>query len=895
MKKLFTIWTILTILILLLFLNSFTNAQLSSPTTETVYGGRINGISVISTAANTSRIYIATESANSVFYADVTTTSGSESFGTFTVMPGLGSDDNYGSAISKIYAHQTSGYLFFLQNNNLYKTIYTGSAVTLVEGAAVSDFIVYGDYIFYIKGTLFYYGQIDGSGNITSSGSFSIASLTFPSIRVNPSDSKIYIATLSTTPSIYESSQAYNALTGSSSFSALTVGTISASFTSVDAFGIGPDGTFFIGGDNNSYKFVQYSTDKGATWSATAATSITGIGGTNFSFAGSTSPYVVHTAKCYATFTTASGFGSWAEYGNVSSETHPNDGAVFVDPNNNQIVYITTDQGIGATKNGGSVLFEIDDGVEAVQVNDFSMHSGKDIAWLASKAGVRKVTSFSTTPVWTNAIFPNNDGSTYYSAEMENDNDATAYVGNVRVYKTNNSGSSWNRVLSESTTGYPGVGSRVEAIEVCPTNSNLVLAGFYVDGTNQGGLWYSINAGAVWTQLKLRSTSTLPNDVDVKDIAFTTESGHAIAYIGVYYDLTISGPENRGYSIYRAEWDGSAWTVREDMQYLYTSTGAVIVVTINDIEVNSAGTILYATGTDASLVAPVAYYKDLSGTNKWTPVPPTGFPTGDKQGKAIAVGGGAIYCAVDNVIYTIAESGGTEWSIGHTYPAGTEINVLFYDALLAGTGTGLYGHDYSGPLPVELISFTAELEGKKVNLNWETATEVNNYGFAVERSAVGGQLSAESGKRKADSWQRIGFVQGHGNSNSPKEYSFVDEPSGGKEFSYRLRQIDFDGAYEFSHTVKVSFTDELNFNLVQNFPNPFNPETVIKFELPKASFVKLRVYNTLGEEVGNLLNEKKDAGIYSVDFNAKHLPSGVYLYRLETNGYTQTKKMLLVK
>lgn len=676
---------------LLLFLNINVFSQLSSPTTENVYGGRINALSVISTGPNSSKIFIATESANSVFYADITTTPSAESFGTFTVMPGLGNDDNYGSGIQKIHAHTNSNYLFFINNNSLYKTHYSSSAVTFIEGSNVSDFLVYGDFLFYIKGTSFYFAQIDASGNLSATGNFSIPSLTNPSIKVNKSNNKVYICDVTGSPTIYKSSDDYNLLTTSSSFSALSLGAITTSATNWDAFGIGPNGTFFLGGDDNSNKFVHYSSDEGLNWSSGGTTSLSGIGGPNFDFSGSSSPYTVYFAKGYSTFTSGSGFGAWSEFGNISLETHSNDGAVFVDPNNPSIVYMTTDQGIGATKNGGAAIFEIDNGVEAVQVNDFSMNSGKDIAWLASKAGIRKVTNFSSTPTWTAAMFPNGDGSPYYTAEMENDNDATAYVGNVRVYKTTDSGLNWNQVLNESITGYPSVGTLVEAIEVCPTDNNLVLAGFYIQGTDQGGVWYSTDAGSTWNQLQLKSGSTLPNDVDVYDIVFTEEGGNPVAYIGVNYDLNISSPSDRGYSIYRAEWNGSSWITRQDMQATYTSTGSVIVVTIIDLEVNNSGNIIYACGTDASTNHPVAYYKDLSGTNLWTPVPVAGFPTGNQEGKAITNGGGYTYCAVDNVIYILSD-GGSSWSTGYSYPAGTQINILFYDALLVGTGTGLYEH-----------------------------------------------------------------------------------------------------------------------------------------------------------------------------------------------------------
>lgn len=890
MRKIFSIWNSIYVVIILLILNSILYAQLTAPTTEAVYGGRINGISVISTGPNTSRIYISTESANSVFYADVTTTPSSESFGSFTVMPGLGNDDGYGSTISKLFAHALSGYLFFINNNNLYKTHYSSSTVTLIDGVGIKDMIIYGDYLFYIKDNSFNYAQIDASGNLTGTGNFAISSMTNPSIKVNTSNNKIYICDLTTSPSIYKSSDNYNALTGSSSFTSLTMGTLSGSVTNWAAFGIGPDGTLFLGGDNGSNKFVQYSVDDAATWSG-GSTSLSGVSGSNFSFAGSSSPYIVYFGRGYSTYTNGSGFGSWSEFGNVSYETHPNDGAVFVDPNNSSIVYLTTDQGIGATKNGGSVIFEIDTGVEAVQVNDFSMNSTKDIAWLASKSGVRKVTNFSVSPTWSLAMFPNNDGSPYYSAEMENDNDATAYVGNVRVYKTTNSGSSWTQVLSEVTTGYPAVGTRVEAIEVCPTNSNLVLAGFYVDDTTQGGLWYSTDAGSTWSQLQLRSGSTLPNDVDVYDIVFTTESGNPVAYIGVYYDLNISSPSNRGYSVYRAEWNGSSWSTRQDMQASYTSTGTVIVVTIIDLEVTASGTKIYACGTDASINHPVAYYKDLAGTNLWTPVPVSGFPTGNQQGKAIANGGGYTYCAVDNVIYYIPD-GGTSWSVGYTYPAGTQINVLFYDALLAGTGTGLY--NFGGVLAVELVSLTASYIDNYVYLSWSTATETNNYGFEIESMPVD-----KNDDNSFSNWYKIGFVPGNGNSNSLKKYEFIDKHPRGSKMRYRLKQIDIDGSFEYSNEVDVDVIKPDKFLLYQNYPNPFNPSTTIQFAVSKKELVTLKVYDVLGNEVATLVNEYKEPGVYQVEFSLDKnsgLSSGVYIYKLTAGSTTlDRKKMILLK
>lgn len=188
----------------------------------------------------------------------------------------------------------------------------------------------------------------------------------------------------------------------------------------------------------------------------------------------------------------------------------------------------------------------------------------------------------------------------------------------------------------------------------------------------------------------------------------------------------------------------------------------------------------------------------------------------------------------------------------------------------------------SGSLPVELVSFSAIINKSKVQLNWKTATEVNNYGFEVERN-------------RNNNWQKIGFVQGHGNSNSPKYYSFTDVPNGGTEFKYRLKQIDFDGQYEYSPEVEVNLEVPANFSVKQNFPNPFNPTTKIEFSLPLDNNVEIKVFNVLGMEVATLLNEHRQAGTHTVEFNASNLSSGIYFYKLVSGNYSEIKKMILLR
>jgi hypothetical protein len=186
---------------------------------------------------------------------------------------------------------------------------------------------------------------------------------------------------------------------------------------------------------------------------------------------------------------------------------------------------------------------------------------------------------------------------------------------------------------------------------------------------------------------------------------------------------------------------------------------------------------------------------------------------------------------------------------------------------------------------VELTTFTVVLSNSAVELNWNTATEVNNYGFEIQKST------------NKSAWAIIGFVQGHGNSNSPKEYSFEDKNLLVGNMQYRLKQIDLDGSFEYSYAVGVNFEAPASLALDQNYPNPFNPSTNISFEIPVKSNVLIKIYNVLGSEVAVLLNEEKSPGKYQVEFNASHFASGIYFYSLNTNQDKPAiiKKMILLK
>jgi len=192
-----------------------------------------------------------------------------------------------------------------------------------------------------------------------------------------------------------------------------------------------------------------------------------------------------------------------------------------------------------------------------------------------------------------------------------------------------------------------------------------------------------------------------------------------------------------------------------------------------------------------------------------------------------------------------------------------------------------------GIVPVELTSFAANVNENNVTLNWTTATELNNQGFDVERNSGNG-------------FEKIGFVAGFGTSTEIHTYSYVDGSLQEGTYTYRLKQVDFDGTFEYSDVVEVDVAIPAVFALEQNYPNPFNPSTTIKFSLAADSKVNLTVFDILGQEVANLINGNLAAGSHEINFNASNVNSGVYFYRVDATAvdgtnFTSVKKMILAK
>lgn len=288
------------------------------------------------------------------------------------------------------------------------------------------------------------------------------------------------------------------------------------------------------------------------------------------------------------------------------------------------------------------------------------------------------------------------------------------------------------------------------------------------------------------------------------------------------------------------------------------------------------------------------YYRTTDGGANWTPLLPTGnFFDGD-------------FCYVPGTLNAYVSTGSATGFTGVSYSldngstwtdfSGTlgvqHLAVSFFDNTTGWAGAfntsatvgGIY--KFNGqvdPVPVELTSFTANASQSSVVLVWETATEVNNYGFEIERSFDNTNFST------------LGFVKGKGSTTEKQIYSFTDQTSLTGKTYYRLRQVDFDGRFEYSEVISVENTIPESFSLNQNFPNPFNPSTRIQFSIPQETQVELAIYDATGKLVENLVSEVKAAGYHEVIWNATNNASGIYFAQIKAGKFIKNIKMTLMK
>lgn len=252
-----------------------------------------------------------------------------------------------------------------------------------------------------------------------------------------------------------------------------------------------------------------------------------------------------------------------------------------------------------------------------------------------------------------------------------------------------------------------------------------------------------------------------------------------------------------------------------------------------------------------------------------------------------------IYAAGNGGVYKSTDGGVTFTNFNLTFSS-NKIITYQNKVLVAVSGTtngGIYIYEDT-TIPVELVSFTAVRKNNSIILEWKTATETNNLGFEIQKKSI------ISTKGLDEDWTRIGFVTGSGTTTELKSYSFIDENISTGTYKYRLKQIDYEGTFKYSNEIEINVVlTPVEFELFQNFPNPFNPSTKISWESPISGWTVIKVFDILGNEVAVLLNEFRAEGKYEISFNANdfNLPSGTYIYKLTIGKNTSAKKMILLQ
>jgi photosystem II stability/assembly factor-like uncharacterized protein len=425
----------------------------------------------------------------------------------------------------------------------------------------------------------------------------------------------------------------------------------------------------------------------------------------------------------------------------------------------------------------------------------------------------------------------------------------TIYAGSYAngIYRTTNSGDSWGNPSDMGGGAFLPAGD-VYAVAIGPTGTVYAAHG--------GNMYNSTDKGRNWTEVK---NSTSGGTSGFQTIAF----GSSRVYIGGSIDW-----------FYFSTNDGSSWT--------WEGSSSGLAHAPLTLAVNASGTIF--AGTSSSGV-----YKSTNGGVNWSTASTN---LGDLHINILAINSaGVIYAGTTNGIYVSTNNGST-WTSDTSGLINKDIRSLAFD-YSGNVLAGAYKNDGTGGLwrsaailPVELGAFTVLQKEHAAVLQWKTATEINNYGFDIERRTIG----------STSSWTKIGFIFGNGTSNTEHTYSFADANVSSGTYVYRLKQIDNDGTYKYSSEAEITIAVPAVFALNQNYPNPFNPSTTMNFTLAQDGYTTLKMYDVLGKEVATLIDGEMKAGVQNtVTFDASKLSSGVYFLRLASSGNAQLKKMLLLK
>ncbi|MCL5030393.1 MAG: T9SS type A sorting domain-containing protein [Bacteroidetes bacterium] len=536
-------------------------------------------------------------------------------------------------------------------------------------------------------------------------------------------------------------------------------------------------------------------------------------------------------------------------------------------------VFDGDDGGIYKSTNGGSNWTSLNNGLDITQFYAGAVYPTGNIFYGGAQDNGHLLFTSGTT--WSEVV--GGDGG-YAAIDQSNSNIAYEEYTNLQMSKTTDGGATW----FTCTTGLTDAGDNnaslfISPFDLDPQNSSILIA-----GSNR--VWVTFNKATSWTD----SSVVLSASNNVCAVTIVNSASPYLGFAGttdgkIFKCSSITGnPAGETWTDITPTGNNGAYVRRvvvdlNNKQHVYACYSGY-----NNDGITPSRHIYYSTDQGTT-------WSDVSGDLPDVPVHSLVIDPLNSQ---------VLYIGTETGVYQ-STNGGTNW-------VNTSTGMAAYvpvDELVRQTGTnqlfafthGRSAFETSTPLPVELSSINYSVNEGIVELYWKTITEVNNYGFEIERKSLDNIQPSVNKNQSDEGWTQVGFVKGNQTSLTPKQYSFVDEnPVGGNKFSYRIKQIDNNGTYKYSNAIEVQLTIT-KFTLQQNYPNPFNPSTAIRYSLPQNSFVSLKVFDISGKEVSTLANEQETQGNHSIEFNANNLASGIYFYRIQAGNYTDTKKLILLK
>ena len=545
----------------------------------------------------------------------------------------------------------------------------------------------------------------------------------------------------------------------------------------------------------------------------------------------------------------------------------------------NSQLFITTTDGVFKSYDNGNNWINVSNGLLQTNVNNLFTGDGALFVGCTSQ-GIYKTTNYG------NYWYETNTGFTGNRINSLTSNSEYLFVGTSygEIYRSSDQGINWTSISNGIVTLYNIILFVKDSFIFCLTQNEGIFR-----SSDNGENWELINndlPGSSFTCLAESNSDIFLGSYSKGIYVSTNNGGNWISknngFPNVIYPPslpTIISIFSDGNNIYAGLYSPSLWGQNVRI-YRSSNNGNNWILKNNGFEgelssFSSNGNYIYAAGSRG-------IFRSSDNGDNWI-LHNNGFVNQNAY---------SVYASENSVLATndsgffYSDDNGLNWYQDNDGFKSNDIILQlhpYHGEVFAGLKSGSVWKS-STVLPVELLSFTSSVNENNVKLNWQTNKEINNSGFDIERSNV------------KDQWTKAGFIQGNGNSNEPKEYTFTDKNLAPGKYKYRLKQIDFNGSFEYySLAGEVSIGIPDKYQLSQNYPNPFNPATVIRYSLTENSFTTLKIYDITGREMTRLVNEKQEAGRYEVIFNGSNLASGVYFYELRSGDFVAQKKMVILK